>query len=101
PRAATLATALAGAAAVAAWLWLKALEVADASALPSVAFDTGFGRAASLRGVLLLAAAACALPARAPWRLLAALGATAAATFAWSGHGAATESPAGWIPLVA
>jgi putative copper resistance protein D len=89
-----VAAALAGAAAAAAWLWLKALEVADASALPSVALDTGFGRAATLRGALLVVAATCALAARPPWRLLAALGATAAATFAWSGHGAATEGPA-------
>src|SRR5436190_6740827 len=101
PRGATVAAALCGAGAALTWLWLKALEVADLSALPTVAFDTGFGHAATLRAALLLAAAGCALAARPRWRVLTALGATAAATFAWSGHGAATEGPAGWVHLVA
>ena len=72
----------------------------DATKVWSVAAETGFGRATFLRLVLLVAGGAVCLNGQASpgrWRLLAALGALATASFAWSGHGDQDEGVAGLI----
>ncbi len=71
----------------------------DPAAVRSLATGTRFGRAALARLVLLLAAlAALALFAR-PWRATAVLGLLATLSFAWTGHGAADDGPAGLLHL--
>ena len=54
--------------------------------------------AAALLGLVALVALK---PGRALWSVTAALGLIVAASFAWTGHGAATEGPGGPIHLVA
>jgi putative copper resistance protein D len=66
----------------------------------AVAADTGFGRAGVIRALLLLACGVAASAER-RWRLTAALGAAAAASLAWSGHGAMDDGAAGWAHLAA
>lgn len=87
PRGVMVGAALIGVTGVGAWLAAQAVAVADLSALPDVATGTGFGRAALARGLILLIAAGVALGPQPRWRLLAALGGVAAASFAWTGHG--------------
>ncbi len=68
-------------------------------ALGFVVGGTGLGQA----GVVRVAAAALALIAlavRRRWAIVTGLGAVVCASFAWMGHGAATEGPAGSVHLV-
>lgn len=89
PRGATLAAALVGLAGVAVWLVSETLGITgDPGDVWSMTLDTSFGRAALVRMLLLTAAALAALPRRPSWPLLAGLGGAAAASFAWTGHGA-------------
>ncbi|WP_293905072.1 copper homeostasis membrane protein CopD [Phenylobacterium sp.] len=102
--------AAAGALGVVAWLMAQMGQIGDA---PSDAFDvarvwslateTGFGRAALLRLALLTAAGLLTLRSRAQpaWRTLALLGCAAAATFAWTGHGASDDGFPGLLHLTA
>ena len=72
-------------------------------ALGAVVTSMDLGKAGVLRaGVALLATILAVMlrPARASWIVAAALGTVATATFAWMGHGAATEGPGGVIHLV-
>ncbi|MBA4793364.1 MULTISPECIES: copper homeostasis membrane protein CopD [unclassified Phenylobacterium] len=72
-------------------------------ALGAVVTSMDLGKAGVLRaGVALLATILAVMlrPARASWIVAAALGMVATATFAWMGHGAATEGPGGVIHLV-
>lgn len=76
----------------------------DPRALVMVATDTQFGAsvlaraAASLIALVLVAALP---PSTKLWRIAAALGALALASFAWSGHGADGEGAAGLFKLLA
>lgn len=70
----------------------------------SVIADTGFGAAAAFRlSMFVLALALVAAPAgpRPTMIAQAALGSLAAASFAWTGHGAATEGAAGAVHTAA
>lgn len=72
-------------------------------ALGAVVTSMDLGKAGVLRaGVALLATMLAVMlrPAQASWIVAAALGTVATATFAWMGHGAATEGPGGIIHLV-
>lgn len=71
--------------------------------LGAVMTSMDLGKAGVLRaGVAVLATilAVTLRPARASWIAAATLGTVAAASFAWMGHGAATEGPGGVIHLV-
>jgi putative copper resistance protein D len=89
-------------------LWLAAQagtigEPADAlrpAQVWAVAAGTGFGRAGLVRAGLLALAALAATPDR-RWRLTASLGLGAAASLAWSGHGAMGDGTAGMAHLAA
>lgn len=76
-----------------------ALRPADVA---SVLTDTQMGRGLALR---LALAATCAivmmfaLASRTQWGLVGGIGAAITATFAWTGHGAATEGGAGYVHL--
>lgn len=79
-------------------------EALKPETLAMVAFDTSLGlsivaRAASAS--VLALAAALLRPGRRALTGLVALGAVVCASFAWSGHGAATEGPAGLVHLAA
>jgi putative copper resistance protein D len=63
--------------------------------------DTGFGRAGLVRIGLLLMAALVAVRREPPWRLLAGLGALAAASFAWTGHGGVGDGAMGLVHRLA
>jgi copper resistance protein D len=72
-------------------------------ALSAVMTSMDLGKAGILRaGVATLATilVMSLKPTRTSWIIAAALGTVAAATFAWMGHGAATEGPGGVIHLV-
>jgi len=72
-------------------------------ALSAVVTSMDLGKAGVLRaGAALLAAILAVMlrPARSSWIVAAALGTFATSTFAWMGHGAATEGPGGVIHLV-
>lgn len=76
----------------------------DAGMIGSVMLETPFGLAMAARGLTAAAALVLCLaigPGTALWLSLAALGAVAVASFAWSGHGAATEGPGGLPHLLA
>lgn len=93
------------------WLMTQAGQIGDTPAAAfdpavvwSVGVDTSFGRVAALRLILFLAALlATFLPARrrSYWLLLTTLGAVAAASFAWTGHGVRDEGMAGVAHLAA
>jgi len=73
-------------------------------ALGAVMTSMDLGKAGILRaGVAILATILAVMlkPARASWIVAAALGTVATATFAWMGHGAATEGPRGLVHLAA
>lgn len=87
-----------------AWMLLQSTrmsgEALTTQTLATVLSETQFGHSFALRAVLL--AGMPGLLAGARWRWLAVLiGALAAATLAWSGHGAAGEGLAGQIQLAA
>lgn len=78
----------------------EGLEVETVSA---VVTGMDLGKAAVLRAALAGLAVILVLalkPSRTTWALAAALGAAATASFAWMGHGAATEGAGGPIHLV-
>lgn len=71
-------------------------------ALIAVITGMDLGKAAIARTLAAAAAVvilAAIRPARAAWLSASALGAVATASFAWMGHGAATEGPAGIVHL--
>jgi len=71
-------------------------------ALYSALFGMSFGKSSIVRGILALVALLLAvlLPGgRRLFGLTAILGAIICASFAWMGHGAATEGGAGWLHL--
>ena len=69
----------------------------------SVVTDTRFGLMTALRAGLAILAGGLMLarPGRGLWLAATALGAVILASFAWSGHGAATVGPGGAVHLVA
>lgn len=75
----------------------------DPAALRAALFQMDFGVASLMRAAMaVLAICAILVPwGRLQWRLCALLGAGICASFAWMGHGAATEGPRGWLHLVA
>lgn len=88
------------------------LQTASMAGDPSAAFDgdvlamvvaeTAFGLALAARVFAAAATLVLALvlrPGRPLWLALAGLGAVALASFAWTGHGAATEGPSGGLHL--
>lgn len=87
--------------AVMAGSWELGLQPAS---LAAVAFGTGLGRASLARAsaaALALAALAAMPSEQRLWRTLLLLGAVVCASFAWMGHGAATEGPGGVLHLAA
>jgi putative copper resistance protein D len=89
------------------WLMTETGQVGEAAdalrpaQVWSVAVDTGFGRAALVRLGLLVAAGLLLLARRPPWAAVSVLGLAAAASFAWTGHGAMDDGWAGTIHLTA
>ena len=76
----------------------------DPSTLASVVSEMAMGAASLARAmaaVVALAVLMLARPGRAAWIAASALGAVAAASMAWMGHGAATEGPGGGLHLAA
>lgn len=72
--------------------------------LGAVVTSMDLGKAGVVRAAVAVLATVLALslrPGRSGWIIAAALGTVATATFAWMGHGAATEGPGGVIHLVA
>lgn len=66
-------------------------------------FQMNYGKGSVARVILALAAFGSALyfpPGRRSWGITSLLGALICASFAWMGHGAATEGVAGWLHLV-
>lgn len=95
-------------------LWLLSLAAAmvgvpvaevDADTVSMVLSGTSIGAAWLARvAALLLAAVAAALVPRRPRAALATIafgGVVALGSLAWTGHGAASEGPAGWVHLLA
>lgn len=79
--------------------WAEGLKAAS---LTYVATDTGLGRAALARAacaVAALAVLAAMRPRARLWGLTASVGGLACASFAWMGHGAATEGAVGMAHL--
>lgn len=76
----------------------------DRAMIGTVMLETPFGLAMAARALTAAAALALCLalrPGTALWLALTSLGALAVASFAWSGHGAATEGPGGLPHLIA
>ena len=76
----------------------------DPGLLTGVLTESAMGFAVLARlaaAVLALIAAAALKPGRPLWFLLSTLGAVALLSFAWTGHGAATEGVGGWAHLIA
>jgi len=81
-----------------------AAAATDPEMLTGVLTDSAMGLAVVARmaaAVLALLVALILKPGRLLWRLLTGLGAVALLSFAWTGHGAATEGAGGWVHLVA
>ncbi len=79
-------------------------EAVKPASLSFMVTGTALGMAMVARAataLLGLLAIALMKPCRALWALTAAVGLVAAASFAWTGHGAATEGPGGPVHLVA
>jgi putative copper resistance protein D len=79
-------------------------EAVKPASLSFMVTGTALGMAMVVRAaaaVLGLVALVALKPGRALWSVTAALGLIVAASFAWTGHGAATEGPGGPIHLVA
>jgi putative copper resistance protein D len=103
-----LLAAATGALAALAWLMAQAsvlfgdpAQAFEPAAVWSVVADTGFGVAAALRlALFLLAAILCRFFPR-PLVPLAVIGALTAASFAWTGHGAAGDGAAGAVHAAA
>jgi putative copper resistance protein D len=81
-----------------------ATAATDPEMLTGVLTDSAMGLAVLARmaaAVLALLLALVLKPGRPLWRLLTGLGAMALVSFAWTGHGAATEGAGGWVHLIA
>lgn len=79
-------------------------EAVKPASLSFVITGTGLGMAIVARAAIALLALVMVIawkPGRATWRLMAVLGLLVAASFAWTGHGAATEGPGGAVQIVA
>ncbi|MBO9502177.1 copper homeostasis membrane protein CopD [Brevundimonas sp. A19_0] len=79
-------------------------EAFKPASLSFMVTGTGLGMAMVVRAVvaiLALVAVVALKPGRVLWGLLVAAGLIVAASFAWTGHGAATEGPGGPLHLVA
>ena len=79
-------------------------DALEPAALQVALLEMNFGKSSLVRFGLALAAclASGLLPSdRRTWRICAVLGAGVAASFAWMGHGAASEGGAGWVHLAA
>jgi len=77
--------------------------VRDPGTLKAALLSMNFGISSLVRLAMALLAIASAIflgPGARLWSLCAALGTIACASFAWMGHGAATEGSAGWVHLV-
>lgn len=104
---AAITVALGGLAALVAQTAVMAGSLTEAIKPASLSFmitGTGLGMAMVARALIaaLGAVAIIALkPGRAVWGLTAAAGVLIAASFAWTGHGAATEGPGGLVHLAA
>jgi len=77
-------------------------DALEPAALQAALLDMNFGKSSMVR--LMLALAACLALGLRPsdrraWRICAVLGAVVVASFAWMGHGAASEGGAGWVHL--
>lgn len=103
--AATLALLAAVALALQTGLMAGALDQAlNPEALGFVVGGTALGAAYVVRigaGLVLLLAVLALRPGRALWSVGLAGGLVVAASFAWTGHGAATEGPGRWLHLTA
>lgn len=104
---AALVVALGSLAALVAQTAVMAGSLSEAVKPASLSFmvtGTALGTAMVLRAVVALlglVAVVALKPARALWALTVATGLIVAASFAWTGHGAATEGPAGLLHLAA
>ena len=81
-----------------------AAAATDPEMLAGVLTDSAMGFAVLARlgaAMLALVAALVLKPDRPLWFLLTGLGAVALLSFAWTGHGAATEGVGGWVHLIA
>ena len=81
--------------------WAAALE---SETLLAALVQMNFGKASLVRLILALIALAILLwsrPGRSGWWFVSSLGALICASFAWMGHGAATEGAVGWVHLAA
>ena len=79
-------------------------EAVKPASLSFMITGTDLGMAMVVRAAVALVglvAVVALKPGRAPWRLTVAAGLIIAASFAWTGHGAATEGPGGLLHLVA
>src|SRR3989344_1181098 len=79
-------------------------EALKPASLSFMVTGTGLGVAMVARTVVALLGFIATLalkPERALWSLTVAVGLIVAASFAWTGHGAATEGPGGLVHLVA
>lgn len=77
-------------------------EAIKPSSIGFVITGTDLGKAhiaRALAGVLALGLSLTTKPGRTLWLLAGALGAVAAASFAWTGHGASTEGAGRWLHL--
>lgn len=73
------------------------------ASVEAVVTGMDLGKAAAVRAAAAGGAAlvlALPIPGTAKWPLIAGLGAVASASFAWMGHGAATEGPGGLVHLL-
>jgi len=76
----------------------------DRDLLAAVLADTAFGRAIAARALAAATALVLSLalrPGRSLWLALTGLGGVGLASFAWTGHGAATEGPGAGLHLAA
>ncbi len=76
--------------------------LSDPATLKAALLDMNFGISSLVRlatGLLAIIGAVCLAPGRHLWALCAVLGTIACASFAWMGHGAATEGAGGWVHL--
>lgn len=99
-----LVAAVAGLVAQTAMMAGSLQEGLDPAALGYVIGETSLGRAALIRATAAAAALLVLIsgkPGTGMWGLCAALGADVCASFAWMGHGAATEGPGATVHLAA
>ena len=101
---ATIIVALNSLAALVAQTAVMAGSLSEALKPASLSFmvtGTALGMAMAARAVIALVAIALLKPGRCLWGLTATIGLVVVASFAWTGHGAATEGPNGLVHLIA